>query len=110
MSIKIINTETIINEILIETEIYTITIDRFAEITQFNTANHAFFNNYINNLLHYAQFYVNQFSKELAVKTLIKNNAEHAKNFKKKNNYFLNWFIINSQKSWKFFKSTFKKS
>ena len=99
MSIKIIDTETIINEILTETEIYTITIDRFAEITQFNTANHAFFNNYISNLSHYAQFYVNQFLKELAVKTLFKNNTEHAKNLKKKNNHFSNLFIINSQKS-----------
>ena len=100
----------ITNEILTETEIYTIIIDRFAEITQFNAVNHTFFNNYINDLSHYAQFYVNQFSKELIIKTLIKSNTEHAINFKKKNNHFSDWFIINSQRSWKLFKSIFKKS
>ena len=34
-------------------------INKFAKITQFNIANHAFFNSHINDLLHYAQFYAN---------------------------------------------------
>ena len=51
---------------------------------QFNIANHAFFDNYINNLSYYVQFYVNQFSKKLVAETLIKNNIKHAINFKKK--------------------------
>ena len=54
------------------------------KITQFNAANHTFFNNYISNLSHYAQFYVNQFSEELVVKTSIENNAEHVIELKKK--------------------------
>ena len=73
----------IINEILTETEIYIIIIDRLAKIMQFNTANHAFFDNYNSNLSHYMWFYVDQFLKELVIKTLIKNNAEHAIDFKK---------------------------
>ena len=68
------------------------------KIIQFNTANHTFFNNHINYLSHYVQFYIELFSKELIVKILIENNAEHVINFKKKkkNSYLLNQFIINS--------------
>ena len=73
----------ITNEILIKTEIYTMTIDRLVKIMQFNTANHTFSDSYISDLSHYAQFYVNQFSKELVMKISIKRNAEHAINFKK---------------------------
>ena len=51
---------------------------------QFNTVNHTFFNNYISNLSHYAQFYINQFSKELVAKTLIESNTKYVINFKKK--------------------------
>ena len=46
--------------------------------------NHTFFNNHISDLSHYVWFYVNQFSKELVVKTLIKSNVEYVINFKKK--------------------------
>ena len=59
------------------------TINKLAEIIQFNIANHTFSDNYNNDLSHYAQFYVNQFSKELIVKTSIKDNIEHAIDFKK---------------------------
>ena len=65
-------------------EIYTITINRFAEITQFNIANYTFSDSHISDLLHYVWFYVNQFSKELAAEISIKSNAEHAINLKKK--------------------------
>ena len=82
--IEIIDAEMITNEILTEAEIYTITINRLVKITQFNIANHAFFDNYVNDLSHYAQFYVNQFSKELVMKTSIKSNTKHAIDFKKK--------------------------
>ena len=51
---------------------------------QFNAANHAFFDNHINDLSHYMQFYVNQFLKELAVKISIESNAKHVINLKKK--------------------------
>ena len=54
------------------------------KIMQFNIANYTFFDSYINDLSYYAWFYVNQFSKKLAVKILIENNTEHAINFKKK--------------------------
>ena len=57
---------------------------------QFNTINHIFFDNYVSNLSHYAQFYINQFSKELVAKTLIESNIKYVINFKKKNNHFLN--------------------
>ena len=60
------------------------TIDKLVKIMQFNIANHTFFNNYISDLLHYAWFYVNQFLKELIVKTLIESNTKHVINFKKK--------------------------
>ena len=73
----------ITNEILIEIKIYTITINRLVKITQFNAANHTFFNNHNNDLSHYVQFYVNQFLKELVAETLIESNTEHAINFKK---------------------------
>ena len=65
---------------------------------QFNTANHTFSDSHNSGLSHYVQFYADQFSKKLVAKTLIK-NAEHAINFKKKNNYLLNQFIINLQKN-----------
>ena len=88
LNIKIINAETIINEILIETKIYIMTINKLAEITQFNIANHTFSNNHISDLLHYVWFYADQFLKELAVKTLIKSNVKHAINFKKEKQSF----------------------
>ena len=78
----------IINEILIKTEIYIITIHKFVKIMQFNAVNHTLFNSHISELSHYVQFYVNQFSKELAVKTLIESNAEHVINLKKKKQSF----------------------
>ena len=59
------------------------TIDKLVKITQFNTANHTFSDSYISDLSHYAQFYVNQFSKELVTKTSIESNAEHAIDLKK---------------------------
>ena len=83
MNIEIINVETIINEILTKTEIYTMIINKLVKITQFNIVNHAFFNSHISELLHYVQLYVNQFLKKLVMKTLIKSNAEHAIDFKK---------------------------
>ena len=73
----------IINKILTETEIYTMIINRFVKITQFNTVNHIFFDNYISDLLYYIQFYAELFSKKLIMKTLIESNAEHVINFKK---------------------------
>ena len=73
----------ITNEILIEIKIYTMIIDRLVKIIQFNTANYNFSDNHINDLSHYVWFYVDQFLKELVVKTLIKNNAEHVINLKK---------------------------
>ena len=73
----------ITNEILIKTEIYTMTIDRLAEIMQFNAANYTFSDNYNSDLSHYAQFYVNQFLKELVAETSIENNAKHVIDFKK---------------------------
>ena len=53
------------------------------KITQFNIINHTFFDNHISDLFHYAQFYADQFLKELVIKILIKNNAEHVINLKK---------------------------
>ena len=78
MNIKIVDAETITNEILTEIKIYTMTIDKLVEITQFNTANHAFFDSHNSDLSHYVQFYADQFSKELVTETSIKSNAEHA--------------------------------
>ena len=83
MSIKIIDVKTIINKILTETEIYIMIINKLAKIIQFNITNHVFFNNYINDLLYYVQFYVKLFSKKLAAKTLIESNVKHATDFKK---------------------------
>ena len=74
----------ITNEILTEIKIYTMTIDRLVKIIQFNIANHAFSDSYINNLSHYAWFYANQFSEELVAKTSIENNVEHVINLEKK--------------------------
>ena len=54
LSIEIINAETIINKVLTKTEIYTMTINRLVKIMQFNAANYTFFDNYINDLSHYA--------------------------------------------------------
>ena len=59
------------------------TINRLAEIMQFNIANHTFFDSHTNDLSHYVWFYVNQFSKKLVAKTSIENNAEHAIDLKK---------------------------
>ena len=71
------------------------TINKFVKIIQFNVVNYTFFNSHISNLSHYVWFYVNQFSKELTVKTLIENNIKHVINFEKKNSHLFNWFIIN---------------
>ena len=76
-NIKIVNVEIITNEVLTETEIYTMTINRLAKITQFNIANHTFSDSHTSDLSHYVWFYVDQFSEELAVKTSIESNAEH---------------------------------
>ena len=51
--IEIVNAETIINEVLTEIEIYTMTIDRLVKIMQFNIANHTFSNSHISDLSHY---------------------------------------------------------
>ena len=67
----------ITNKILIKTEIYTMTINKLAKITQFNIVNHTFSDNYNSDLSHYVQFYVDQFSKELVTETSIESNTEH---------------------------------
>ena len=77
LSIEIVDVKTITNEILTETEIYIMTIDRLVKIMQFNAANHAFSDSHTSDLSHYVWFYVDQFSEELAVKTSIESNAEH---------------------------------
>lgn len=76
--IEIVDAETITNEVLAGAEAYTMTIDRLAETTQFNAANHASSDSHASGLPHYARSYADQFSEELAAETPIEGNAEHA--------------------------------